>query len=528
MQDISIGDKKTNYKTSNVNNQLTQPHYQAQDYFSIMSAFQQMLVQRQMEFQESLTKLLRINNPTAKLILALTIMHPRKAMGLGKSNIILFISILKYLLRYSKSILYRKPPPKKVTLEVSYINENQINHLYMAFDWYLKSNCKPITDVDYSIVTLKSPIDPSKLDKDYGIQKSQPQETTTEILYKNYTISFSKTSKDEVIYAPSGEMKKKNYIITLWSYECKLDLLENLCQYVANQYAKSKIDEVWSQKMYKHEDNQWKSTSMERNKRKLSTVVLKNGQSDEFKKSLDHYIHSEEFYLERGIPYKQSYLFYGPPGTGKTSMIKALSFEVKRHIHYLSLSNIESDQQLNHLMSNIIYNETIVILEDVDAMSTITHNRKKTVEADSDNEIISLDDDNKNNKKNKKEEPKGVTLSGLLNQIDGVNDHHGMILVMTTNHPEKLDEALIRDGRVDQRILFDYCDHEQIFEMFTNFYNGKIEVTLNDITKINLEKTKIAPCSVENIMKKNYKNSKQALLELLNIEISGKPHFEKF
>jgi chaperone BCS1 len=40
---------------------------------------------------------------------------------------------------------------------------------------------------------------------------------------------------------------------------------------------------------------------------------------------IEHFNNSEEWYLERGIPYKKSFLFYGPPGTGKTSIIKALS-----------------------------------------------------------------------------------------------------------------------------------------------------------------------------------------------------------
>ena len=46
-----------------------------------------------------------------------------------------------------------------------------------------------------------------------------------------------------------------------------------------------------------------------------------------------------------------------------------------------------------------------------------------------------------------------------------------MILVMTSNMPEKLDKALIREGRVDDKILFGYCSKGQIFRMMKNFYN---------------------------------------------------------
>lgn len=46
------------------------------------------------------------------------------------------------------------------------------------------------------------------------------------------------------------------------------------------------------------------------------------------------------------------------------------------------------------------------------------------------------------------------TLSGLLNIVDGVAAHEGRILIMTTNAPEKLDNALLRPGRVDFQVEF--------------------------------------------------------------------------
>ena len=42
-----------------------------------------------------------------------------------------------------------------------------------------------------------------------------------------------------------------------------------------------------------------------------------------------------------------------------------------------------------------------------------------------------------------KNNPQGISLSGLLNSIDGVASHEGRVLVMTTNFPDKLDEALV-------------------------------------------------------------------------------------
>ena len=65
---------------------------------------------------------------------------------------------------------------------------------------------------------------------------------------------------------------------------------------------------------------------------------------------------------------------------------------------------------------------------------------------------------------------KGITLSGLLNAIDGVASHEGRILVMTTNCPEKLDEALVRPGRIDMKIAFTNATRPQTREIFARMY----------------------------------------------------------
>ena len=106
----------------------------------------------------------------------------------------------------------------------------------------------------------------------------------------------------------------------------------------------------------------------------------------------------------------------------------------------------------------------------------------------------------------------------ILNAIDGLKNNHGMILIMTTNHPEHLDKALIRDGRIDERLLFDYCDHEQIFKMFRNFYNGNLEVEYKDIQELDITTRKLAPCNVENAMKKHYKDSTKAYQYLVEYD----------
>ncbi|KAK3062875.1 hypothetical protein LTS18_003194 [Coniosporium uncinatum] len=79
----------------------------------------------------------------------------------------------------------------------------------------------------------------------------------------------------------------------------------------------------------------------------------------------------------------------------------------------------------------------------------------------------------------------GISLSGLLNAIDGVASHEGRVLVMTTNHPEKLDKALIRPGRVDMQIEFKNASRQQARDIFLRMYSDDVteQLALDAVTE---------------------------------------------
>ncbi len=518
------------------------------DYYSVKNAFQAMIIAKTMECNEYITTALRISNPLVKMTLAFALLNPFQAWSLTKTGVGVGLHYGGWLKRFVIAKLYFKPTPIKKTFEICYINENLINHLYIAFDWFLKTNSKKKIDKNHTIMILTKPIEASKKEKEFEIQKTVPEEMETEFEYNTHTFSYSKTSFDDHIYAPSGELKKKNHKLLIWTYDCADDsIFDNLSQYVINQYAKSKVDDVWVQKIYTHENGMWKDTVLERNKRKFSTVVMKDSRNLEIGKLLTHFNESEEWHVERGIPYKKSFLFYGPPGTGKSSMIRAIAAELQRHIHFLNLAVIKNDLELVNLMGKINFKETILVIEDIDAQGKVTHKRSKEFgEVLNPNQVSSstqpeLPQDptqpitvnptqliaQPNPVVTQQPQVPTLTLSCLLNQLDGVNNNHGMISILTTNFPEILDEALIRDGRVDERVFFDYVDHDVIYKMFVNFFNGKNEVTLDLIkTKVDLSK-KISPSAVENSMRRCYSSSLDALDNLVQ-STSNKKMFEKF
>jgi len=159
------------------------------------------------------------------------------------------------------------------------------------------------------------------------------------------------------------------------------------------------------------------------------------------------------------------------------------------------LNNIQDDNQLLDLLSNIKFSETILIIEDVDCMTKIIEDRNKKVEDKNIHDKLTekeIKQKIKNKLKEKMEFSKNtnkLTLSGLLNAIDGIFNNDGRIMIMTTNHPEVLDNALIRPGRIDRKILLDYSNTYQINGIFKMMYDdidlsNQLEM-MNNLKNIN-------------------------------------------
>lgn len=69
-----------------------------------------------------------------------------------------------------------------------------------------------------------------------------------------------------------------------------------------------------------------------------------------------------------------------------------------------------------------------------------------------------------------------LNLSGLLNVLDGVVDTPGRLVVLSTNHPEHLDPALIRPGRIDKKLLLGYMSAPHVVAMMEHYFQGALQV----------------------------------------------------
>lgn len=168
-----------------------------------------------------------------------------------------------------------------------------------------------------------------------------------------------------------------------------------------------------------------------------------------------HFMASAEWYQSKGVPYRRGYLLYGPPGTGKTSFTQAVASALNLNICYLNLSggNLDDDG-LNVLLNNAPM-RSVILLEDIDA---IFIERTSVQQA--------------------QQMGRSVTFSGLLNALDGVRSQEGRILMMTTNHREKLDPALLRPGRADMHVELNLASEKQMKGLFSKFFPEATETEM--------------------------------------------------
>lgn len=181
--------------------------------------------------------------------------------------------------------------------------------------------------------------------------------------------------------------------------------------------------------------------------RTLDSVVLDSNIAETVCSDMKRFMESSDWYISKGVPYRRGYLLYGPPGTGKTSFVQAVAASLNLNICYLNLSggNLDDDG-LNTLLNNAPL-RSVILLEDIDAIF---------VERTSVQQATMMG--------------RSVTFSGLLNALDGVRSQEGRILMMTTNHREKLDPALLRPGRADVHVELNYASEKQMKGLFRKFF----------------------------------------------------------
>jgi len=195
--------------------------------------------------------------------------------------------------------------------------------------------------------------------------------------------------------------------------------------------------------------------------RVLDSVVLEPGEKEHLLEDVAQFRRSRQRYERLGIPYHRGYLFYGPPGTGKTSLVSALAAHYGLSIYTLNLADF-SDRTLMSAV-NQVPRHSVLLFEDIDCMRG---SQSRAVKASGAGQNVSVAADSKENVS----PASGVTLSGLLNVLDGFYAPTGVLFAMTTNHVEKLDQALLRPGRIDYKLYLGKASDYQKLELYRRFF----------------------------------------------------------
>jgi hypothetical protein len=282
--------------------------------------------------------------------------------------------------------------------------------------------------------------------------------------------------------------------------------------------------------------------------RKLESIILPGDQASSLANDCKEFIQSEQWYTDRGIPYRRGYLLHGKPGCGKTSLVTAIAGSLKLNVYILSLASPGlNDNNLLELL-NSIPPHTILLMEDIDAVfktalteskgddSTDKPDNKSSNNGNGNDDSNSNDQGNKgsgfnfngggfggfnqggggrgdfgfnkNNNDNDRtltNQSTRLTFAGILNALDGIAAQTGRLLFMTTNYKDRLDPALIRPGRIDYQLYFEEATCDQIRLLFINFYRAIIllnaGIDVNDVIPVDesSEKYQMAMKEVEKL-----------------------------
>ncbi len=448
--------------------------------------------------------------------------------------------------------------------------DNLFSNRFTAYWYYISKNNLN----NKTIYSVKEYANSSNIYDDYGDPKNNRRNKSREDLLEEdennlinsdiFVVEQLKYFKiEDDIYCKvhrdydKGDEKRKfemeNISIEIYSYTKSLEYLTKYLDNIYNNFRKDLVNKRNNKKFIytlvgsgnndsyygdKEIKNEWEECEF------VSSRNFNNLFFDDKKKlisKLNFFINNKDWYDYEGHPYTFGLGLHGPPGTGKTSIIKCIANKLNRHIIVIPLSKVKTQRDFNEYFFEQYYNRAnsrklnwenkIIVFEDIDCMSDIVKKRKtkdtKIVEDEELNKDKNILVQNKLlNKIAKKidnehvdnlvvdfdkSKDDNITLSYILNIIDGIRETPGRILIITSNNYESLDPALVRPGRIDMTLEMKNTSIDTIKEMYNHYY-GDI---LPDNVEKKLVNNVISPAKFVN-MRLEYERKEDFLYALIN------------
>jgi chaperone BCS1 len=371
------------------------------------------------------------------------------------------------------------------------------------------------------------------------------------------------------------ETRMIKFSITIFSYKSCVPVIKDFVKNIRQEYTKY-LEEKRRGKLFVytlnntevHNDDDddtvggWQETPHETMK-SFDNIFFEEKQ--EVMQKIRFFTENKDWYRRNGVPYTLGISLYGAPGTGKTSFIKALATMLDRHIISISLARIKTKKQLHDFYYETQYSNAndknavgfdkkIIVFEDIDCVGDLVLKRKSKAnsksdisDADSMDDSADIDDFVDTSLSSKppltpEEEVKSeiakatkyvlkkmnggggsmgtmgsnqqdnITLDDILNLWDGIRENTGRIMIITTNHYDKLDPALIRPGRIDMGLNLGNATRNTIAEMYLHYYGE--EMDQNDLALI--PDRFYSPAEVINFYVSNHENPRGFIERLVS------------
>lgn len=411
-------------------------------------------------------------------------------------------------------------------------------------------------------VKYNSDLDMDETEKDFSFIVDQRQ-----VIYLKPHVFCKVTCDSEVEDTGANHNKRSitrdTYDIVLYSYKYSCKELFDYLDQITDDYERKQKDINNKHKYILSYDGigdaddgggvKWTNEKFRSNKR-FDNMFFEG--KDDVLQQITDFINGKEIYRKIGKPYHLGIVLYGEPGCGKTSFINALANELGRSIKEINFSKLKTVEDLERSITcteynsiNMDYENAIITFEDIDCATNIVKSRKlvdeengvekKAVASETDEDeghetdlknmvkaLKKLSTKSSGKKDSKSEDwmnfekidksDNKITLSNLLNILDGSREMPGRIIIITTNHIDWIDEALLREGRIDIRVEMKKIGAELMWKMYENFRQAQsvpIGIKERVVWEENVcDFVEQAPCKVINKIQK-HKNDFAAMLE---------------
>lgn len=195
---------------------------------------------------------------------------------------------------------------------------------------------------------------------------------------------------------------------------------------------------------------------------KAPYLAVNKAVKDKILKAVEFFNNNKDWYEKRGLAKKLVIVLYGPPGTGKTSLSRFIADETERHLASINVGNI-TDVDFSNDIKALSDSNALVSIQDFDANPAF-HRRDSGK-----GHILNSEATNVINQ-NAIGSQQGLNISSVLNTLQGDVPLDDVVIVMTTNHIEKIDPAILRKGRVDLLIEVGALHFDEVKEFWEFYY----------------------------------------------------------